>query len=355
MDPRQARESCDNCRTKKLRCSGEHPICSRCSSRNHECTYSRRLQMGRPRTRRVSRQQISQPKPTAPATPSPSAHSSLTGPTTSHGQGISLLSPVGGESTLQGPIPRPIDIASEITSEAPYLDDFYHLNTQPQNQFQPPAFLPNPSSPGQTDKCACPSVLYLLLEQLRNKTTWVVPDDLLILRNCRDKALGVATCDQCPLRYFSVIQNGLILGVVTTCIAECYARLLEQIDQEELQATSKRQRKHLDISNNHLVGQSSSGSPSAQPTFTIEITPSEWRDSMRKIIKSEIHGVEAQRGNCFMTFVLQLEERQRNWHQSPPARDCPSYYRSSCNHPDRVPSCLAVLDDTKRLINSFHL
>jgi hypothetical protein len=177
-----------------------------------------------------------------------------------------------------------------------------------------PLFLPSLTSLGQTEKCACPSVLYLLLEQLRNKTVWVVPNDLIILRQCRDKALDVATCDQGPLRYFSVIQNGLILGVVTTCIAECYARLLEQIDQEELHATSKGEKKRLDIFTNYLDPESSSASTSTQPTFTIEIAPSELRESMRKIIKSEVYGVETQRENCFMAFLLQLEERQRRWH-----------------------------------------
>lgn len=146
-------------------------------------------------------------------------------------------------------------------------------------------------------------MLYLLLEQLGNKATWVVPNDLIILRQCRDKAFDVSTCDQCPLRYFSVIQNGLILGVVTTCIAECYARLLEQIDQEELHTTSKGEKKRLDISNNYLDPELSSASTSAQPTFNIEILPSEWRESMRKIIKSEIYGVGTKRENCFESLM----------------------------------------------------
>ncbi|CAG8390402.1 unnamed protein product [Penicillium salamii] len=230
-----------------------------------------------------------------------------------------------------------------------------HSNTRPQNQFHLPGFVPTLPSPDQTEGCACLSVLYLLLEQLRTNTKLVIPDDLVTLRNCKDKALGVVGCRQCPLRYFSVIQNGLILGVVTTCIAECYGRLLEQIDREELRATSEREKKRFDISNVSLGLGSSSASPSPQLNFTVEVEPSTWRESMRNIIKSELHGVQGRRENCFMAFVFQLEERQKKWHQTPPARDCPSHYRSSCNHPDRTPSCLIVLDNTKRLVNSFNL
>lgn len=181
----------------------------------------------------------------------------------------------------------------------------------------------------------------------------MIPDDLAILRSCKDKALGVVGCKQCPLRYFSVIQNGLILGVVTTCIAECYGRLLEQIDREELRATSEGEKKVFNISNSNLGARSTL--PPTQLNFTIEVDPPAWRESMRNIIKSELYGVQGSRENCFMAFVGQLEERQKRWHQTPPARDCPSHYRSSCDLTDRIPSCLIVIDDTKRLISNFRL
>ncbi|OTA81645.1 hypothetical protein M434DRAFT_401313, partial [Hypoxylon sp. CO27-5] len=50
------RSSCDPCRAKKVRCSGEHPVCSRCLSTNRECAYSTQMRIGRPRTLRSSLQ-----------------------------------------------------------------------------------------------------------------------------------------------------------------------------------------------------------------------------------------------------------------------------------------------------------
>lgn len=55
-------------------------------------------------------------------------------------------------------------------------------------------------------------------------------------------------CKQCPQRYFSIIQNVIILGVVCMCAAECYARILEAIDEEERHASRMGEGKQLDIS-----------------------------------------------------------------------------------------------------------
>ncbi|KAL3482920.1 hypothetical protein BJX62DRAFT_231344 [Aspergillus germanicus] len=210
----------------------------------------------------------------------------------------------------------------------------------------------------EANSCACPSILYLLLEQLRIKTAWSAPDDVIILRNTTKKATGVLGCDQCPLRYFSIIQNGLILGVVATCIAECYARLLAQIDQEELRATSQGQRKKYIIS---TTSSSTSNWSSPQATnnsslsFSVEVSPAEWRESMRNIVRAEIHGIKGEYKPSFMNFLSQFEERQKDWHHTPPARDCPLHYHSNCTASDRIPSCLIVIDDAKRLVNSFDI
>lgn len=120
---------------KKLRCSGEHPVCSRCSSGNHECTYSCRLKMGRPRSMRISRQGQLRPE-TSHATPPPSNRTNSTTPTT-HCQETPPIRRASGEhlessdrnyqSTSQGSIPRLFDITSEVTSETPYLDHIYHM------------------------------------------------------------------------------------------------------------------------------------------------------------------------------------------------------------------------------------
>ena len=39
---------------RKIRCTGEHPVCSKCFSKNRDCSYSVQKAAGRPRTRQQS-------------------------------------------------------------------------------------------------------------------------------------------------------------------------------------------------------------------------------------------------------------------------------------------------------------
>lgn len=39
---------------RKIRCTGEHPVCSKCFSKSRECSYSIQKAAGRPRTRQQS-------------------------------------------------------------------------------------------------------------------------------------------------------------------------------------------------------------------------------------------------------------------------------------------------------------
>ncbi|KAI7081815.1 hypothetical protein KC356_g8852 [Hortaea werneckii] len=45
------RAACDECRLKKLKCTGEQPTCSRCIREGIQCIYSPQKQMGRPKKR----------------------------------------------------------------------------------------------------------------------------------------------------------------------------------------------------------------------------------------------------------------------------------------------------------------
>ncbi|KAJ4022136.1 hypothetical protein NW766_001169 [Fusarium irregulare] len=48
----RSRASCEPCRTRKVRCSGEIPVCSKCVATKRKCVYSIQKRAGRPRTRR---------------------------------------------------------------------------------------------------------------------------------------------------------------------------------------------------------------------------------------------------------------------------------------------------------------
>ncbi|KAB8249507.1 hypothetical protein BDV35DRAFT_137245 [Aspergillus flavus] len=63
----------------------------------------------------------------------------------------------------------------------------------------------------------------------------------------------ILNCRHCPLRYFSIIQNSVILGVVSLCIAECYARILEIVDTETKRLERNSEHKRVRFSKSMMV------------------------------------------------------------------------------------------------------
>ncbi|KAF5520937.1 hypothetical protein CGCA056_v008883 [Colletotrichum aenigma] len=197
--------------------------------------------------------------------------------------------------------------------------------------------------------CACLSVLYLLLEHLRVEDQLTAPNDFALLRSTIESASEVLTCQKCPLRYFSIVQNAALLGVLCLCVAESYHRIVRSIDEEEKRASEAGEKKQLGIHN----GADQANQPSvatASPLFQVEVSPSQWGSMMRNLVKAEVFGIEGQRDKCLQGFISRLEQRQRRWHQTPPAPDCPPSYRSLCGSSDREPTCLKLIDNSKRLI-----
>ena len=69
-DPGAKRHAaCDECRKRKLKCSGEPPGCARCNKQNLTCHYSKQAQMGRPRKKRKTSKEPEQFEPTPPHVP----------------------------------------------------------------------------------------------------------------------------------------------------------------------------------------------------------------------------------------------------------------------------------------------
>lgn len=109
------------------------------------------------------------------------------------------------------------------------------------------------------------------------KGKFTVPEDLGLLRQCTREANNALNCEICPLQYLSMIQNAAILGTLCLCIAECYARALDWIDQEERRVSDLNGRKTLNISASAApLLQYSSADPINQSTaFPIQVMPSE--------------------------------------------------------------------------------
>jgi len=200
-------------------------------------------------------------------------------------------------------------------------------------------------------------VQYLLLEQLGAKDRFIAPDDLKMLRHCVKSAKQVLHCHICPSRYLFVIQTGGILGILSMCIAECYAKIVDAVEQEESRASQANEKKQLCLSS-----YDPEPLPSESPVEThtseaivLETSPSEWRNLIRGVIKPGIFGTMGCKDNCFISWIEGFEDRQRRWYSSPPAPDCPPGYRSACGITDRIPTCLMVVQDVKTLLDIFGL
>ncbi|GAB1205173.1 hypothetical protein APSETT445_003843 [Aspergillus pseudonomiae] len=135
------------------------------------------------------------------------------------------------------------------------------------------------------------------------------------------------------------------------------SKIMEEIDADERRAVGAQEKKRLRISTAHdhatYIGHTDPGHDPA--SLSVEVSPSEWRNLMRNAVRAEIFGVGDDKEKCFMTLVDSLEERQKAWHQSSPAPDCPPTYRSVCYLTDRKPTCLLILEDAKRLIQLLEL
>jgi hypothetical protein len=145
------------------------------------------------------------------------------------------------------------------------------------------------------------------------------------------------------------------MGAVCLCIGECYARILDNIDSEAASLERSGEQKRVRISNCDDEVPHYASPPHDSSLFSVKLVPAEWRSIMRNVVKAEIFGETENKVVYFMKLVKLLEERQTRWHQNPPAPDCPPSYRTTCQLPDRVPTCLLIVNDVRKLVDSLAL
>ncbi|KAF4335083.1 hypothetical protein FBEOM_11061 [Fusarium beomiforme] len=304
--PAQARASCEPCRSRKVRCSGEYP-----------------KRAGRPRTRPTS-------CVVAHEASSPARRERQPSPQASRARTVATDVDIVRQE-------RPTH--EHNTDVPPYVADFE-------------SFTPAQSHSdilSQTDinaSCACLSILYLLLNRLGVRSELTVPDDLAILRNTFERAADVLQCSKCPMRFSSVLQNAGILGILCVCIAESYVRFIKTIDAKAIEATDKREK--LTVALNPL-GKSQTADDTV--LVPIEVSPEQWKSLMYNAVKSEILGIENHRDQSFIAFIERLEERQTRWHTVPTAPDCPSTYQSACSSSEELPLCLTITKAARKVLD----
>ncbi|RMJ16373.1 hypothetical protein CDV36_003923 [Fusarium kuroshium] len=352
-DASRARLSCEPCRSRKIRCTGEHPVCSKCFSKNRECSYSIQKAAGRPRTRQQSalgQDGRSRRRRAIELVPSP--------------ESLLDLSQDVSEATSEPPSSRDNEsenlsgVATAPHGVPPFLADFEsYMHAQPQecSGLMPSLPLGTLNHSECIQPCACLSILYLLLNRIGSDAELVAPNDLTFLHNTVKTAMDVLDYTKCPLRFSSVLQNATILGILCVCIAESYVRFVRTIDSKAQAAVEKGE--SLLVSLGNLEGSPSypdQAKVGANPAaILIEVSPDQWKSLMHNAVKAEICGVEGHRERCFVYFIKRLEERQTDWHRRPLAPDCPPTYQSTCTSVDEVPLCLTIIKAARKVLDQI--
>ncbi|QSS54402.1 C6 finger domain-containing protein [Histoplasma capsulatum var. duboisii H88] len=341
---RKRHAACDECRQRKLKCSGEAGGCSRCVKQSLYCHYSIQKPMGRPPKSRA-RQEDAQIPVTAPQFPDyPRCIPGLVGsppfslagstravpgttmdaPYTSYMMSPDLYAasnPIYGE---RGPGQTPIQLpVSSYPTQPSY--------SQPSGggMFTPPpssTTFPISSVPVTAPEayrqlqplspCSCVSYMYLCLNSLSTLTCFPPSSQTLsTLYNAARNARGVIYCEICPQAFNSLVQNLMILGSLLNVIGDTWFKV-SHMDAEQL------------------------GRNVLSPAFIASLPsdPGErqrrWKRWLRHVVRHGVIGsaitpmvdsVQEESSGCpsLLSLIQELEARQRWWHAQ--ARDHTDY------------------------------
>jgi hypothetical protein len=113
--------------------------------------------------------------------------------------------------------------------------------TMHQNHQTPPNQTPQIQATGQPPTCACLSTLYLTLSNLATMDpAFCFPTALHPIREAMSTASQVISCQICPTRFITGLQNVQLLNALLMSLAERFSRILTSIsaEAEALQLTT---------------------------------------------------------------------------------------------------------------------
>lgn len=342
--------------SKKLKCSGEQPACSRCIRESIRCVYSLQKQMGRPKKRQRAENEadeeaiagdlpldqflagpadvISHSRDAIPPTDfnhvDPMfALDGMLQPWTVPGLDWSMNANVFDDSAP--------DLTRDNSSEdsPPALD----IPTELQNshQHQAPVSVNHTadfSAPDQLPTCACLSTLYLTLSNLATMDpAFSFPTALHPLREAMSTATQVLSCPTCPTRFITGLQNVQLLNALLMSLAERFSRVLTSITNEATSleqhnasaSPSEQKSKPFRLADLSTPGHLHTGGLGCAAAFSLSFTPAEWRSMTKKVVRAEVHGPSDGTNCCayLLGLITAMEKRQDQWHKNPPPLDFP--------------------------------
>ncbi|KAK0304240.1 hypothetical protein LTR01_007596 [Friedmanniomyces endolithicus] len=394
------RAACDECREKKLRCTGEQPACARCARESVACVYSAQKRMGRPRKRRrVERGGEEEDKSLAARRTGgvrPGVWDAIAASTTetavvglssdetggdvpddfllTSGEGLqpweqSMEWIVPSEYAIPGLIPDsasnsppnnnlPTEIQpSHITSSLETHASNAHLLLETCLEPQDDDFLPGLFGPPTLPTCACLSTLYLTLSTLQSMApSFPFPSSLHPLREAMRTASEVLSCPLCPTKFLSAVQNMQLVGTLLVSIAERFGKVLEAITREAARAGRGGQVKGFRVADLETLH---TGGIGCRAGFSVSLSADEWRVMSKKVVRAEVLGPSEGSG-CGTTFVgvvEQMENRSEYWHhQEMPLdfpRDAEGRPLGGKNLPKEDHLCLKLCACSRKLIATY--
>ncbi|KAL4888404.1 C6 finger domain protein [Aspergillus ambiguus] len=332
--------ACDECRKKKLKCSGEMTGCSRCVKQSLVCHYSIQKQMGRPPKKRAREDDGDVGLFGIPdgSDMLPEFSESLYGlsgldPETAPMPDSSYLCP----PVYTAPFSRPQAFLStdenhnhSWQTDAGKFSTPLPATTSPWPDFSsvsaatscmvslPPALshmsqmASPPLTPENNDssdnQCACLHYLYLCLSHLSSLAPFPISQHTVCSLFIGAKtARMVLRCEVCPLNFATAMQNVMFTGTLLNVLGDSWLRV-SKADAIEL------------------------GKQAAPPEYVSEVTknspdPAEtWKDWLRQTVRSGVTGLPADPAGTvkcadspsLLSLVEEMETRQRRWHTDRP-------------------------------------
>ena len=341
--------ACDECRARKLKCSGEPTGCARCITDGILCNYSPRKQMGRPRKRRREEGILNTDQ-------DPSGlgqgYEGKVGPqddvaystTNINGQMPILDSNLAGLDMSDSQLYND-DYGQHLGhhheyqrgQDASYNFDFsQELGADPLRNFPellPPDPLPNFASNTNTAQlqtptatsvdsfsgsttseippngCRCLPQLYEILSAFQSSPPPSFPYSMAALKRGASLATEVVRCQNCAKEYNLSLQNSMMLGTLMNLLINEYRKLLDHIDERSTSnetLTLRMSELNPGLENLHT------GTVDCPMAINIELSGQEWRTLARKTVAKEVFGSP---GDQSLAQILEeMRDRQIQWH-----------------------------------------
>ncbi|KAK6815134.1 hypothetical protein RU639_008427 [Aspergillus parasiticus] len=327
--------ACDECRKRKLKCSGEATGCNRCLKQSLICHYSVQKQMGRPPKKRAREDSDHLPlfgcsgdEIWSDLNNSPFESSSHCSEAAAVSDAFRICAPVYSAPFSIPQASRRLFSTDDSHNHSWELNhekftepvpettgpwpDFSSVSAATPNPFAMPPGLSQihspPATPSDSEcsetQCTCLSYLYLCLSHLSSLAPFPISQHTLCsLFIAARTARAVIRCQTCPTKFATAMQNVMFTGTLLNIVADAWLRV-SKTNAEEL------------------------GKQAAPPAYVAALNKNSvdptaaWKDWLRQIVRSGVIGgpadpagsVACSDSPSLLSLVQEMEARQRQWH-----------------------------------------